>query len=79
MDGLYRYLYQPGKQHGDQKRQATDHIWSINMYQLIEFYKIQVIVLYYLQNGPDRAFVREELMHVSEDIQVAPDWVSEWK
>ena len=79
MDGLYRYLYQPGKQHGDQKRQATDHIWSINMYQLIEFYKIQVIVLYYLQDGPDRAFVREELMHVSEDIQVAPDWVSEWK
>ena len=49
------------------------------MYQLIEFYKIQVIVLYYLQDGPDRAFVREELMHVSEDIQVAPDWVSEWK
>ena len=79
MDGLYRYLYQPGKQHGDQKRQVTDHIWSKNMYQLIEFYKIQVIVLYYLQDGPDRAFVREELMHVSEDIQVAPDWVSEWK
>ena len=23
-DGLYRYLYQPGEQHGDQKRQATD-------------------------------------------------------
>ena len=23
-DGLYRYLYQPGKQHGDQKRQSTD-------------------------------------------------------
>ena len=36
-------------------------------------------VLYYLQDGPDRAFVREELMHVSEDTQVPPDWVSEWK
>ena len=23
-DGLYRYLYQPGEQHGDQKRRATD-------------------------------------------------------
>ena len=23
-DGLYRYLYQPGEQHGGQKRQATD-------------------------------------------------------
>ena len=25
-DGLYRYLYQPGEQHGDQKRQAIDLI-----------------------------------------------------
>ena len=36
-------------------------------------------VLYYLQDGPDRDFVREELMHVSEDTKVPPDWVSEWK
>ena len=28
-------------------------------------------------DGPDRAFVREELMHVSEDTQVPPDWASE--
>ena len=33
-DGLYRYLYQPGEQHGDQKRWATDLIWSKNAYQL---------------------------------------------
>ena len=25
-DGFYRYLYQPGKKHGDQRRQATDFI-----------------------------------------------------
>ena len=36
-------------------------------------------VLYCLQDGTDRAFVLEELMHVSEDTQVPPDWVSEWK
>ena len=36
-------------------------------------------VLYYLQDGPDRAFVREELMHVSEDTQVPLDWVIERK
>ena len=36
-------------------------------------------VLYCLQDKPDRAFMREELMHVSEDSQVPPDWVSEWK
>ena len=33
-DGLYRYLYQPGEQHGNQKRQATDLIWSKNTYRL---------------------------------------------
>ena len=33
-DGLYRYLYQPGEQHGDQKRRATDPIWSKNTHQL---------------------------------------------
>ena len=30
-------------------------------------------VLYYLQDGPDRAFVRKELMHISNDTQVPPD------
>ena len=29
-DGLYRYLYQPGEPHGDQKKRATDLIWSKN-------------------------------------------------
>ena len=33
-DGLYRYLYQTGEQHGQQKRRATDFIWSKNTYQL---------------------------------------------
>ena len=32
-DGLYRYLYQPGQQHGDQKRQATDFVWIKNTYR----------------------------------------------
>ena len=27
-DRLHRYLYQPGEQHGDQKRRAADLIWS---------------------------------------------------
>ena len=79
-DGLYIYLYQPDEQHRDQKRGATDLIWSKNMYRLdLVVQNPGNRVLYYLQDGPDRAFVREELMHVSEDIQVPPDWVSEWK
>ena len=75
-DGLYRYLYQPGEQHGDQKRRATDLIWSKNTYRIVQDSGNRA--LYYLQDGPDSAFEREELLHVSEDTQVPPDWVSEW-
>ena len=79
-DGLYRYLYHPGKQHGDQKRRATDLIWSKNMYRLDRIVQEPGNrVLYYLQGGPNRTFVREELMHISEDTQAPLDWVSEWK
>ena len=79
-DGLYRYLYQPGEQHGNKKRQETDLIWSKNTYQLDRIVQEPGNhVLYYLQDRPNRAFVREELMHISEDTQIPPDWVSEWK
>ena len=30
-NGLHRYLYQPGEQHGDQKNRATDLSWSKDM------------------------------------------------
>ena len=33
-DGLYRYLYQPGEKHGDQKIRETDLIWSKITYRL---------------------------------------------
>ena len=75
---MYRYLYQPGEQHGDQKRRATDLIWSKNMYRLDRIVqKPGNRVLYYLQNGPNGTFVREELMHISENTQAPPDWVNE--
>ena len=67
-DGLCRYLYQPGEQHGDQKRRTIDLIWSKNTYQLNGIVQEPGnCVLYYLQDEPDTAFVREELMHISED------------
>ena len=79
-DGLYRYLYQPGEQHGDKKRRATDLVQSKNTYRLDRIVQEPGNrVLYYLQDGPDRTFVNEELMHISEDTQVPPDWLSEWK
>ena len=77
-DGLYRYLYEAGEQHGDQKRRATDLIWSKNTYRLDRIVQEPGNrVLYYLQDGPERAFVHEELMHISKDTQVPLDQVSE--
>ena len=79
-DVLCRYLYQPAEQHGAQKRRATDSIWSKNTYRIDRIVQEPGNrILHYLQDGPDRDFVREELRHISEDTQVPPDWVSEWK
>ena len=62
-DGLYRYFYQPEEQNGDQKRRATDFFWSKNTYRLDRIdQEPGNRILYYLQGGPERAFVREELM-----------------
>ena len=48
-DGLYRYLYQPGEEHGDQKRRATDLIWRKNTYRLDRIIQVpDSHVLYYL-------------------------------
>ena len=35
-DGLYQYLLQPGEEHDDQRRRATDRIWSKASYKLRE-------------------------------------------
>ena len=79
-DWLYRYLYQSGEQRGDQKRLATQLIWSKNTYRLDRIVQDPGNrVLYYLQDWTDWAFVREELMHISENTQVPPDQLSEWK
>ena len=68
------------KKHEDQKRRATDLIWSKNTYRLDPIVQNPGNrVLDYFQEGHDRAFLREQLMHVSEDTQVHPDCVSEWK
>ena len=77
---LYRYLHQPDEQHGDQIRRATGFTWSKNTYRLDRTVQEPGNrVLYYLQNGPDKAFVNAELMRIPEDTQVPPEWVSTWK
>ena len=78
-DGLYRYLLQPGEEHNDQQRRATDRIWSKASYRLREIAENPGNrVMYYLLDGPERAFVSEELMLIPEDTELPPDCVQEW-
>ena len=78
-DGLYRYLLKPGEEHGDQRRRATDGIWSRKTFRLSDIEQIpKQRVLYHLEDAPKRAFVREELMLIPEDTQLPPESVIEW-
>ena len=78
-DGLYRYLLQPGEEHDDQRRRATDRIWSKGTYRLREIAENPGNrVMYYLLDRPERAFVSEELMLIHEDTELPPDYVQEW-
>ena len=86
-DGLYRYLLQPGEKHNDQRPGATNRIWSKGTYRLREIIENPGNhVMYYLtgsrtphsRDGPERAFVSEELMLIPEDTELPPDYVQEW-
>jgi len=60
-----RYLYLPGEVEGtDEKKRATDPIWSTTIYE-IESILINNPNVYYLRGGPRRAFVREELQIIN--------------
>ena len=70
-----RYLYQPGELEGGRRR-ATDPVWSLEVYRLgRSVTKTGEPVLYYLADGPQRGFVREELLVVPPDTQLPPDGV----
>ena len=72
-DVLVRYLYQPGELEGGQRRRATDAIWSLQVYRLARAVtKSGAPVVYYLEGGHPRGFVREELLVVPYDTQQPP-------
>ena len=76
---MYRYLLQPSEEHDDQRRTATDRIWSKASYRLREVVESPGNwVMYYLADGPEQAFVSEELMLIPEDTELPPDYVQEW-
>ena len=78
-DGLYHFLLQRGEEHDDQRCRATDRIWSKGTYRLQKIVEdAGNRVMYYLKDGPERAFVSEELMLIPEDTELPPDYVQEW-
>ena len=78
-DGSYRYLLQLCEEHDDQCKRATDRIWSKKTYRLREIVENPGNrVMYYLKDGPERAFVSEELMLIPEDTELPPDYVQKW-
>ena len=76
---MYRYLLQPSEEHDDQCKRAMDRIWSKKTYRLREIVEDSGNwVMYYLKDGPERAFVSEELMLIPEDTELPPDYVQKW-
>ena len=64
-----RYLYEPGELEGyqykgERRKQSTDPIWSVDVYKIKDRYiQKHQPTLYYLDGGPKRSFVFEELQH----------------
>ena len=69
-----RYLYEPGELEGGTTRRATDPVWSITVHRIASiFRKPDQPVLYYLEDGPKRSFVREELQVIPVDSGQMPE------
>ena len=78
-DRLYCYLLQPGEEHDDQQHRAMDRMWSKKTYRLREIVEEPGNqVMYFLKDGPERAFVSEELMLIPEDTKLPPDYIQNW-
>ena len=67
-----RYLYEPGELEGyqyggERRKRSTDPIWSVDVYKIKDRYiKKYQPTLYYLDGGPKRSFVFEELQQIQD-------------
>ena len=78
-DGLYHYFLQPREKHNNQCKRAMDRIQSKTTYRFSKIMEEPCnLVMYYLSDGPERAFVSEELMLIPEDTELPPDYVQKW-
>ena len=75
-NGLYHYLFQPDKEHDHQRKRATDRIWSKKTYRLRQIVKDPGNrVMYWMKDGPERAFVKEALMLKPENAELPLNYV----
>ena len=67
-----RYLYESGELEGSQyggerRKRSTDRTWSVDVYKIKDRYiKKYQPTLYYLDGGPKRSFVFEELQQIQD-------------
>ena len=67
-----RYLYEPGELEGyqykgERRKRSTDPIWSVDVYKIKDRYvQKHQPTLYYLDGGPKRSFVFEELQPIQD-------------
>ena len=67
-----RYLYDPGELEGyqykgERRKQSTDPIWSVDVYKIKDRYvQKHQPTLYYLDDGPKRSFVFDELQPIHD-------------
>ena len=61
-----RYLYEAGEAEGGNVRRATDPVWSTSVHEIKSMVPGNPTI-YYLWDGPQRAFVKEELQIVPPD------------
>ena len=65
-----RYLYEPGELEGyqykgERRKRSTDPIWSVDVYKIEDRYvQKHQPTLYYLDGGPKRSFIFEELQPI---------------
>ena len=78
-NGMYRYLLLPSEENEDKRKRATDNVWSRKTFRLNKIVeKTGNRVMYYLSDGPERTFVKEESMLIPEDTEVPSDYVQDW-
>ena len=67
-----RYLYEPGElkgqiYKGERRKRSTDLIWSVDVYKINNRYvQKHQPTLCYLDSGPKRSFVFEELQSIHD-------------